>query len=79
MKMQHQTTTSELEQTLLREAIAPRGINLEQQSSQIQEAIDFVQDRMRKAAFKSQVLVALDYLARYGYTSRYTPTRMNGR
>ena len=70
---------SELEQAILREAITPKGINHQEQENHIKEAIDFVQNKMRKATLKSQVLVALDYLARYGYASRYTPKRFNGR
>ena len=71
-------TTSELEQAILREAIPPKN-SMESDREHIQEAVEFVQNRLRKAPLKSQVSVALNYLARYGYTSRYTPTRMNGR
>ena len=51
------TTTSELEQAILREAIPPRNSTLESDREHIQEAVEFVQNRLRKSPLKSQVLV----------------------
>ena len=64
----------------IREAlILPKGEPPLMADRRIAEAIEFVENTMRKATEKSKVLVALDYLSQYGYASRYTPSRMNRR
>ena len=66
-------------ETKIREAlILPKG-EADKADERIAEAVEFVENKMRKATEKSKVLVALDYLSQYGYMSRYQPTRFNGR
>lgn len=72
-------STTELETVLSRELMTPKGITAEENRKHISEAVEFVQNRLRKATIKTQVIVACDYLSQYGYCSRYTPSRMDGK
>ncbi len=69
MKGDQPSALSELEQKLLSEATSPVGTSPPEAEVKVKEAAEFAQNVARKAPQKTQVLIALSYLERYGYTT----------
>lgn len=73
--MQQIITFSELERRLLNLVVPPKPEPEALIRIRVMEASLFAQDVARKSNIKSQVMIALDYLSRYGYTSVYQQKR----